>query len=105
MQFIPRSVYFDHNGKCIGAGFSAVEREAATTKIMLLPTDHYDFLGPIQVKGKSEAEIIEEASQFHGNEDCPRQVDLYKSKNPQLGDTVVRFIYDAEEELYEQVLD
>jgi hypothetical protein len=45
------------------------------------------------------------SAMLHGNEDCPSQVDFYRTKNPQFGDKVVRYVYDCEEDLYEKVLE
>lgn len=63
-QMIPRTVYFNKDGIAIGAGFSACEQEAAYSRGMHLPTDHYDFLGPVKVKGKTESEIMAEANKL-----------------------------------------
>ncbi len=53
---IPRLVVFDAAGKAIAAGNPANAIDG--TKIVIdLPTDHYDFIGPIDVKGKTLEEI------------------------------------------------
>ena len=64
MTLIPRVVAFDENDKALCAG-NAVYAETNTkyTKIMHLPTDHYDFLGPLNVKGKTAEEIETEAKE------------------------------------------
>lgn len=63
MQFINRAVYFK-TGVCIGAGFCAAEREADATEVIALPTDHFDFLGPIKVIGKTKEQIETEAANY-----------------------------------------
>lgn len=63
MQFINRSVYFKA-GVCIGAGFCAAEQDADKTEVIALPTDHYDFLGPIKVLGKTKEQIETEATSY-----------------------------------------
>lgn len=63
MHFIPRNVYF-RDGFCIGAGFSSVEKDADKVEVILLPTEHYDFLGPIEVLNKTKTQIELEASKY-----------------------------------------
>jgi hypothetical protein len=60
--YIPRAVYFK-TGQCIGTGFSASGLEV---KVIHLPTEHYDFPGPIErdIKGKTYSEILAEVEQF-----------------------------------------
>jgi len=65
---IARGVAFDDNGKAIVAGNPTCFYK--NMKVMWLPTDHYDFNGPLNVKGKTEQEIIAEAAKImkmHGN--------------------------------------
>ncbi len=63
MQFIARTVYFK-NGKAIGAGFTSAQFEADKAEVIRLPTDHYDFIGPIKVFGKTKEEIEKEAKTY-----------------------------------------
>lgn len=57
MKLINRAVYFI-DGKAIGAGFSpAMYSPKVKAEVIALPTEHYDFLGPIDIIGKSKAEI------------------------------------------------
>lgn len=57
MKLYPRSVYFV-NGRAIGAGFSCAEQESKKkTVVMFLPSEHPDFLGPINVLGKTQEQI------------------------------------------------
>lgn len=62
-QFIPRSVYFK-DGICIGAGFCSSAHQADQMEIIALPTDHYDFLGPINVLSKTKEQIEQEISKY-----------------------------------------
>ena len=62
MQLIPRLVAFDENGKAIVAGVAAHLYPGGRSKVIALPTDHYDFLGPVKVAGKTEAEIAAEVA-------------------------------------------
>ena len=63
----PRAVYFDMDGFCIGAGVGGMEvarRTKHTEKTMELPSDHYDFLGPINYLGKVKEQIEAEVKVF-----------------------------------------
>lgn len=53
MQFFNRSVYF-LNGKAVG---THPIYPGATMVVMQLPSDHYDFLGPVSILGKTKAQI------------------------------------------------
>lgn len=53
MKLIPRSIYF-RNGKAIGT-FPNQDYDIVET--MWLPTDHYDFIGPISLIGRTKEEI------------------------------------------------
>lgn len=60
-QMIPRGVGFkDGIGVCAGNAVH-VARDINSVKVVFLPTDHYDFLGPVSVKGKTLEEIKKEA--------------------------------------------
>ena len=58
---IPRLIAFDRTtGKAVSAGVAAhshPDYNECQKVIIDLPTDHYDFLGPINPVGKTEAEI------------------------------------------------
>jgi len=56
-RMFPRAVYFDAEGVCIGAGFSAAEQQAHKTIVLDLPSHHYDFPGPIKMIGRTLEEI------------------------------------------------
>jgi hypothetical protein len=62
-MLIPRLVAFDHDGKAICAGTPASLHDR--TKVMLLPSAHYDFID-YDVNGKTENEILHEVSQIAG---------------------------------------
>jgi hypothetical protein len=62
MQLYPRLVGFGLDGKAIDAGFRASTYEAPIQKVMMLPSDHYDFIGCVDVKGKTEQEIVSEVA-------------------------------------------
>ena len=60
MQKIPRAVYFK-DGICLGVG-SSWELSDHNLKLTFgLPTDHYDFVGPLAdvLKGKTLQEVID----------------------------------------------
>lgn len=64
MQFIPRGIYFK-NGKATGTQRPHVsEGDSISLDVIFLPTDHYDFIGPIKVQGKSKEDIEAEAESF-----------------------------------------
>jgi len=63
MRTYPRAVFFK-DGRAIGAGFTAASKEADKMVVMMLPSDHYDFIGPINVVGKTRAEIENEAASY-----------------------------------------
>lgn len=47
------------NNKAIVAGNAA--NHYPKWKVLFLPTDHYDFIGPLDVKGKTEEQINNES--------------------------------------------
>ena len=57
MMLINRQLAFDRNGRCVAAGCSCEVTPHVSTAVVALPTDHYDFLGPVQVVGKTMPEI------------------------------------------------
>jgi hypothetical protein len=64
---IPRGLVFDSNGICLG---TSMFNSGASIKTVSLPTDHYDFLGPINPVGKTlkqiEAEVQIELEKSFG---------------------------------------
>lgn len=54
MSMYPRAVLFK-NGRAVGTYTMAIDHD--TMVVMHLPSDHYDFLGPISVVGKTKEEI------------------------------------------------
>lgn len=56
MTLIPRQVAFvdDH---AVAAGVACQVTSHDCTEVLFLPTDHYDFLGPVRVEGKTRDEI------------------------------------------------
>ncbi len=64
MFFVPRLVAFDKNGRCVSAGVGCYTAEYSYTSVINLPTDHYDFIGPILVKGKTEQMIKRELAKW-----------------------------------------
>ena len=56
MNNYPRSIFFK-NGKAIKTNEFC---DYDSIIVMNLPSDHYDFIGPINVIGKSKSEIEEE---------------------------------------------
>lgn len=60
MQNIPRAVYFK-NGICVGVGTGAELSEHNQELTFALPTDHYDFAGPLAntLRGKTLREVID----------------------------------------------
>lgn len=61
-QMIPRGVGFKNGiGVCAG-NCVHVANDIDSVKTVFLPTDHYDFLGPVSVKGKTLEEIKKEAA-------------------------------------------
>jgi hypothetical protein len=59
-QKIPRSVYFK-DGKAIGT-FPSQPYDSMT--VINLPTDHYDFRGPIDIIGKTKEQIEKQVEGF-----------------------------------------
>lgn len=62
MQFIPRGIYFKN-----GVGVSVVPQvchDYDECKVVYLPTDHYDFIGPINIVGKTLDQIKTEAETY-----------------------------------------
>ena len=57
MTLIPRQLAFDANGICVAAGCSCEVTPHVATRMVALPTDHVDFLGPVEVVGKTLGEI------------------------------------------------
>jgi hypothetical protein len=65
MQMIPRMIAFDRTtGKAIAAGANADHPDYVNSQkvVIDLPTDHYDFLGPINPVGKTEQEVRAEVA-------------------------------------------
>ena len=57
---VPRGIYFvDGKAVCVAP---AIPPDGAVQKVMEIPTDHYDFFGPIEYKGLTEDEILKEAA-------------------------------------------
>lgn len=64
MIYFPRTVYFK-DGKAIGAGVGGShQKKHDSMEVIFLPSDHYDFIGPIKVCGKTKAEIENEAATY-----------------------------------------
>jgi hypothetical protein len=61
MPLIPRKVGFNTNGKAIAAGFSSIVDNAPHTEIMMLPSEHVDFID-FNVVGKTKEQIEKEVS-------------------------------------------
>ncbi len=61
MNLFPRGIYFKC-GKAVGSFPSIVDYDSQKT--IDLPSDHYDFLGPIDVLGKTKEEIEKEVKIF-----------------------------------------
>jgi hypothetical protein len=59
---INRAVGFK-DGKAVCAGTSVNVATVDSVEVIPLPTDHYDFVGPVIVKGKTREEIIREAEE------------------------------------------
>lgn len=58
MYLVYRNVHFGKDGIAVAAGcWNHVNGYSMT---MELPTDHYDFIGPVNVKGKTADQIREE---------------------------------------------
>jgi hypothetical protein len=60
LSLIPRLVAFDENGKAICTGCPA--NLYSNTQTIRLPTDHYDFAGPVNVQGKTKEQIEREVA-------------------------------------------
>lgn len=60
MTWIPRGLWF-FNGVCEG---TMAHSEGASLSVVFLPTDHYDFLGPIQVYRLTLRQIEENIAEF-----------------------------------------
>jgi len=58
MKMYPRSIYF-LQGKAIGT-FNLGRHDSM--HVMMLPSDHYDFLGSIDIIGKTKDQIELEAT-------------------------------------------
>lgn len=63
MQLFSRAVHFKGD-RGAGAGFALCQRDYDRTEVLSLPSDHYDFLGPLDVVGKTKDEILLEAEQL-----------------------------------------
>jgi hypothetical protein len=63
MQTYPRALYFKMD-RCVGVGFGGDRADHDKMVIMLLPSDHYDFIGYIECKGKTQKEIEAEVKRF-----------------------------------------
>jgi hypothetical protein len=59
-QMIPRAVGFK-NGIAVCAGNAVHVNDLDSVEVIELPTDHYDFLGPVTVQGKTYEQIVQEA--------------------------------------------
>lgn len=59
MRLFPRGVYF-LNGVGVAVSFAPIKFDQHLG--MELPSDHYDFPGPINVKGKSQQQICQEVN-------------------------------------------
>jgi hypothetical protein len=55
--WVPRSLYFK-NGKFVGT-FNLGTESHDEVHYMHLPTDHYDFCGPINLRNKTYQEILD----------------------------------------------
>lgn len=62
MKTYPHSLYFV-NDKCVGAGFCQVPA-AAVMHVVNMPSDHYDFIGPVSYRGYTLEEIKKECSRY-----------------------------------------
>ena len=60
IRYFPRSIYF-LNDKAVG---SHPVGKYDKMRVISLPSDHYDFLGPINIYGKTEQEIKEESKTY-----------------------------------------
>jgi hypothetical protein len=60
-SMFPRGVYFK-DGKAVGISPYAGEYDCVHT--IFLPSDHYDFAGPVRVNGKTKEQIEQEAVWF-----------------------------------------
>lgn len=58
----PRGVYFV-DGKAVCSS-PELPPFGATLKVMDIPSDHYDFFGPIQFRGLTELQILEQAEKL-----------------------------------------
>lgn len=58
MQLIPRSIAFV-DGRCVAVGneVHTITDPEAVKDVMKFPTDHYDFLGPVNPVGNTREEI------------------------------------------------
>ena len=66
-QLIPRLIVFK-NGVAVGNCFYKLTADSnVETKVMLLPTDHYDFDGPVDFLGKTKDQIESNVKQFINN--------------------------------------
>ena len=65
MNLYSRAVYFK-DGKAVGAGVGGSHQDFDHMEVMLLPSDHYDFIGPIKVWGKTKYEIEQEVLANYG---------------------------------------
>lgn len=57
-MLIPRDVVFDSDGKAICAGVAASNYPNNRHKVIMLPSEHYDFID-VDVRGKTEEELLE----------------------------------------------
>lgn len=55
-RLYPRGLYFV-NGLCVGTHCTVPKNEKPTMEVVQLPSDHYDFIGPLVIQGKTLAEI------------------------------------------------
>lgn len=59
-SMIPRLVAFK-DGKAVAVGQHCNHYSGAKLEVIHLPTDHYDFIGPVDVVGKTKEQIEAEA--------------------------------------------
>lgn len=66
MVVFPRDAAFK-DGKCVAVGCPAAlynKKDGYTHATVWLPSDHYDFIGPLKVEGLTADEIREHAAQY-----------------------------------------
>ena len=63
MNKYPRAVYFS-NGLGVCAGVSGQLTSHDSMVVVLLPSEHYDFVGPVNVRGKTLSQIEKEVESY-----------------------------------------